>query len=177
MVVSPVGIESYAQSLIRTPDALGLRYELERSPVGGSRVEEAQARAMGRRDGEGSLVIIIIAGIIIIINIIIIIARNGVGSREASGCLPSGLVFYRRQEGVDEGILERRSYLTGSSAGYEDREADSVVRGEDQASAVEADVTVFGVEICDAVVGILDAEYLPRESDGLVRVRSVSYRL
>ena len=54
-------------------------------------------------------------------------------------------------------------------------EADVVVWREDEAGVVHTDVAVFGAEVCDAIVGVLDAGYLPRSTDGCVRVGSVSH--
>ena len=67
--------------------------------------------------------------------------------------------------------------LSGSSTGYQNREADVVIRREYHNGAVQPDVTVFGVKICDAIIGILYEEDLPRVFDGLLGVSYVSHRV
>ena len=67
--------------------------------------------------------------------------------------------------------------LSGSSIGYQNREADVVIRREYRNGAVQPDVTVFGVKICDAIIGILYEEDLPRLSDGLLGVNYLNHRV
>ena len=80
-----------------------------------------------------------------------------------------------RQKSINEGIFKRdadsRVCDTGEITGYEDCEADVVVWREDEAGVVHTDVAVFGVEVCDTIVGILDADYFPRSTDGCVKGR------
>ena len=96
-----------------------------------------------------------------------------------SGGLLAGFCFHGRQESINEGVFkcvaDSRVCGTGGITGYEDCKADVVVWREDEAGVVHTDVAVFGVEVCDAIVGVLDADYFPRSTDGCVRVGSVSH--
>ena len=46
---------------------------------------------------------------------------------------------------------------------------------EDEAGVVYTDVAVFGVEVCDAIIGVPDVDYFPRSTDGCIRVGSASH--
>ena len=86
-----------------------------------------------------------------------------------SGSLLAGFCFHGRQESINEGIFKRgadsRVCGTGGISGCEDCEADIMVWREDELGVVRTDVAVFDVEVCDAIVGVLDVNNFPRAAD------------